>query len=66
MVRQETVEQERASLKSLVDAVVGGKIDCRHVNRESVLLSLVRVMWHEVREDLRGLVDAVLGCLPLR
>jgi hypothetical protein len=66
MIPPKTVNEERAGLNSLVEAVVSGQLDGRHVNRESVLLSLVLVMRDEVREESRAFVDAVLGCLPSR
>jgi hypothetical protein len=60
------MQDERAALDALLNAMAQAEVHPRHIDRESVLRGLVHVLRDEVREDVRRFVDRVLALLPSR
>lgn len=68
---EETIEytdklcpEHAPGLNSLAHAVTKQHLNPRHIRRESVLLSLVRVLQCAVDQDLRDWTNSILGVLP--
>lgn len=53
-----------AAIASIFEDVSNGKLNPRYLNRDRVLVSIIRVLQGQADSDLNSFVDQLLGMLP--